>query len=356
MASNKSERELYFDGHSDLPEKVMEERTLAGHTRLNAGEEGGQNTVRDEIVGEMEDGNIGYRVMAMSQRDELLPEMAIKRVLKMIAGMRREVDVLDDVTLATTAADVKKGRDGDGITMILGMEGGEPLNGDPELVDMYYELGVRLITFTHERRNLLGDGAPMGTYDEEKRGSVGGLSHFGYDVVQRVDELGMLPDLSHINEDGFWDAIDVTNGPVVASHSNCRALCDIRRNVSDEQIRAIADSGGIVGITAINKFNTEDANSGVEDMVDHVEHAVEASGIDHVGFGFDFHDYLAKYRPSIDENDFSPSGGGNMVEGIRDDSDIPNLGPALRDRGFTDEEVAKITSENWLRVFEEAME
>jgi membrane dipeptidase len=342
MPTTESASEPFFDAHSDLPELVMEEHVL-----------GRDRVIADEFLDDMARSNIDFRVMAMSQRADLLPEMAIRRVLKMLSCMHQEIEVTDGIELALTAEDIVRGRESEATTLILAFEGGEPLRGDPNLLDMYHRLGVRLLTFTHERRNLLGDGAYIGIFDDQQRGNVGGLSNFGYSVAERVEALGMVADISHLNEPGFWDVMDVIDGPVVASHSSCRALCDVGRNLTDGQLRAVADSGGVVGITAIAGFTTETpAEATVEEVLNHVVHAVDVAGIDHVGFGLDFFDYLAKYRPVVDGDDLLMGG---MASGLEADEDVSALGHRLRARGFGDEEIARICRNNWCRLFEKVL-
>lgn len=343
--SGPSDRQPLFDAHSDLLSVVVRERA-AGRDRV----------VAEAFLPGMAAGGIAARVAAIFVDDEYLPEGALRRGLDAAVALRREVEATDELALATTAGDLeavggpadRRPPDGAAHTLVMGMEGAEPLRGDLAVLEAFHRLGLRVLTLTHSRRNAAGDGS---FYEPTRSGRPGGLSPFGVELVERCEALGVVVDVSHLNVPGFRDAVEVADGPVLASHSNCRALCDHPRNLTDEQLGAVADTGGVVGVMAIADFVAADDPT-LEDVLDHVEHAVEVAGVEHVGFGFDFFEYLAPYRSGWDADD-PPFGG--TAAGLEDDAAVGALPAALRERGFAADEVAALCFENLRRVFESVL-
>lgn len=326
-----------FDAHSDLLYAVVREHRL-----------GNRAVIEDRFLPGMRAGAIDVRVAAIYVDAAEARESATRRGLSMAAACHREVERTDGLELAMTAQEIREGADSDAVTFVLGMEGVEPLKGDPLVLDAFARLGLRVLGLTHSRRNLAGDGAP---FEPTRAGEPGGLSAFGVDAVERCGDLGIVVDVSHLNEPGFWDVVDYADAPVVASHSNCRALFDHPRNLSDDQLRAIADAGGVVGINALRAFHRGDEPD-LEAVVDHVDHAVEVAGIDHVGFGFDFYEYNLEYLTPAERSymiDVEP------VAGLESDADVGALTPALLERGYDREEVTRLLRGNFLRVFEEGL-
>ncbi len=331
--SAPSDARPVFDAHSDLLSVVVRERA--------AGREG---VIAEEFLPGMAAGGIDARVAAIFVDDEHLPEGALRRGLDAAVALRREVGSTDALALATTAADLRP----DGAAehaLVMGMEGAEPLRGDLAVLEAFHELGLRVLTLTHSRRNAAGDGC---FYEPTRSGEPGGLTPFGVELVERCESLGVVVDVSHLNVPGFRDAIEVADAPLLASHSNCRALCDHPRNLTDEQLAAVAETGGVVGVMAVADFVAPDDPT-LEDVLDHVEHAVEVAGVEHVGFGFDFFEYLAPYRAGWDPAD-PPFGG--TAAGLGGDAAVAAVPAALRERGFDDDEVAALCRGNLHRVFE----
>ena len=164
------------------------------------------------------------------------------------------------------------------IAAFLSIEGGEALAGSLGVLRMLYKVGVRSLTLTWNGRNELGDGV----------GASGkGLTAFGRAVVREMNDLGMLVDVSHLSERGFWDAMKVSTQPLIASHANCRALCDHPRNLTDAQIRAVAGQGGVIGVTFVPDFLGGETPS-VDNVLDHIDHMIAVGGEDCVGLGSDF--------------------------------------------------------------------
>lgn len=323
-----------FDAHSDIPFRLVRERNPDGE----------RSVLAEEFLPAMRANGVLARIAAVYIKDEFVPEMAINRALRTIQAVYDDAARADGVEVARTAAAVRENAAAGTASLVLGLEGAEPLGRDPALLDIYHRLGVRVLGLTHARRNFAGDGAALQTgADREVR--EGGLSAFGRDLLERAGNLGVVVDTAHLNERGFFDAVALADAPVLNSHSNCRALADHPRNLTDEQIEAVADTGGVVSLTALN-FTLAADRPTLTDVLDHLDHAVEVAGVDHVGLGFDFYGYIAEYF------DDGLGGDGPPVEGLQADNDVGALPGALLDRGYTDAEVRQITWENPLRVLE----
>lgn len=323
-----------FDAHSDILYSTVRERAVDR-----------TGVIAEEFLSDMRANGITMRVAAVYLNADYVPEMAVRRALNIIMAFHHEIEETPGLEAATTAKDIRAGTESEPVTLILAMEGAEPLVTDLSLLDAYYRLGLRVLTLTHSRRNMLGDGALFSPQDS---GTPGGLSPFGVDVLDRMEDLGMVIDVSHLNDTGFWDVIDRSHDPIIASHSNCRALKDHPRNLTDDQIQALAATDGVIGVNAINAY-VADGTPTIDDVIDHIERIVDLAGIDHVGLGFDFYDYNLQYMSEA-ERDYMIDV--STADGLANDADVSNLAPALRDRGFTDEETAAILLENFTRVFE----
>ncbi|MBA7681825.1 hypothetical protein ES703_90166 [subsurface metagenome] len=237
----------------------------------------------------------------------------------------------DDISLVTNYNQIKEVNRAGKIAAILSIEGGEALEGDLGVLRVLYKLGVRLLTLTWNQRNQIADGI-----GESRTGS--GLTEFGLKVIDEMNRLGMLIDVSHLSETGFWDVVKRSKTPIVASHSNCYALCPHLRNLKDEQIKALADKGGVIGITFVPNFLTQEKRkTTVEDVVKHIDYLVEKVGVDYVGLGSDF------------------DGTGGLPLGLEGVDKIPNITGELLDRGYKEKDIKKILGENFLRVFKEVV-
>lgn len=210
------------------------------------------------------------------------------------------------------------------ISGMLTLEGADSLGGKLDNLMRLYRLGVRGITLTWNGRNEVADGCMV-------KDKVGGLTDFGKDVLETMQELGMLVDLSHISERGFWDVLDVVKGPVIASHSNAKGLCLHVRNLTDEQLHAIAMTDGVVGITFAPGFVSRDAPT-VEHVVNHIDYVCEEIGVRHVAIGSDF--------DGIDSTPY------RLCDATKYSSIIEEL---VR-RGYNTESIRAIMGENALRV------
>ncbi|AEG60205.1 dipeptidase [Desulforamulus ruminis] len=211
---------------------------------------------------------------------------------------------------------------------VLTIEGGEALHGKIELLHEYYQSGVRGLTLTWNGRNELGDGVGMGA-------AAAGLTSFGRMVVQEMSRLGMMVDVSHLSSPGFWDVIKEVKTPVMASHSNCWSICNHPRNLTDRQIRAIAGSGGVIGVTYVPQF-IHDTVPNLERLLDHIDHLYKVGGIACIGLGSDF-DGIDQLPEALDSAQRA----------------VPNIKKGLLQRKYSQDELDKILGDNWLRLFKE---
>lgn len=247
-------------------------------------------------------------------------EAAMARAMQLVATLRvgmREVGVRQILGVE----DLDAGRPG----VLLTMEDAAPLIDDPLNLEVFHALGVRMIGLTWNGRNAFADGQKVGP-------TPGGLTDLGRALVARMDALGVVVDLAHIAEPGFWDALAVATRPVAVSHANARALHDHHRNLTDEQLKAIAATGGLVGVTFVPGFLTSGA-AAREHVVAHLEHMLGVIGEEHVALGSDFDGITA-----------GPAGLGDV-------SALTSLTADLLERGHTEARVEKILGSNWERVF-----
>ncbi|MBE7011570.1 MAG: membrane dipeptidase [Ruminococcaceae bacterium] len=207
---------------------------------------------------------------------------------------------------------------------ILSIEGGEALGGEIQNIDYFYNLGVRILTLTWNYDNELCGG--IGDYSGK------GLSEFGRNVVKRMNEIGMIVDVSHISEKGFWNVAKCSEKPFIASHSNVRKICSHSRNLTDEQIKEIIRQNGVIGVNFYPVFLSEDGRCGFEKIIEHIEYILNLGGENNVGIGSDF-----------DGVDSLPDG----ITGVEDMSRLVDL---MEKRGYKDKLISKILYENFNRV------
>ncbi|WP_352400472.1 dipeptidase [Anaerotignum sp.] len=225
--------------------------------------------------------------------------------------------------------DVQENIKNNKISALLSIEGGEALEGEISAIHTYHRLGVRSMSLTWNHRNQLADGVA-------EKDSKRGLTKFGTDVVKEMEELGMIVDVSHLSEPGFWDVYNLARKPFIASHSNAREICDVPRNLTDNQLRAIAEKGGIIGLNLYPPFLTSKKEVKVEDVFRHIDHILSIAGEDFIALGTDF-----------DGIDCCP-------EEILDVKDMEHILSRI-EREFGEQVVEKISSKNLLRVVKEVL-
>jgi membrane dipeptidase len=310
--------------------------------KLGDGPGRGLGVARDDThidLPRLEGAGVAAQFFACYVETEPGARRALGRALQLIEAFHREVaDSRGRLMAVTGVAGVWDAFHRGKVAGLLTLEGGAALQGYLSALKAFYRLGVRGVTLTWNFRNELADGVL-----ETRTG--GGLTRFGVEVVEEMGRLGMLVDVSHLSEAGFWQVLELARGPVVATHSNARAVCDHPRNLSDEQIKALAAKGGVMGLNAApgfvrktSGFSDSDArNEGATlgDLLDHAEHVIGLAGVDCLGLGLDF------------------DGISSTPDGLEDVSRLPNLVLGLLERGHGPKTVTSLLGGNFLRVMKE---
>lgn len=226
---------------------------------------------------------------------------------------------------ARSEADIRRNKRNGLRSLLTGIENGLAIEDDINNVQHFANRGITYITLCHNGDNQICDSA------RNSLNTHGGVSPFGAQVIAEMNRLGLMVDLSHAGEKSFYDALQISRTPIVCSHSNSRALCDVPRNITDEQMRALAAAGGVCQITLYNGFLRTDGNATITDAIRHLEHAIDIMGIEHVGLG----------------TDFDGDGG---IPGLADASELVNFTKALLRRRYSETDMSLIWGGNWLRV------
>ena len=356
---------IVVDTHDDTTQRLVDEKFDLGH-----------RDARGHIdIPRMKEGGMDAIFFSIWMPSSITGPEAVRRALDQIDAVREQVRRHpDDLVLATTAEEVRRAYAQHKIAALMGMEGGHMMDNDLGVLRMYAALGVRYLTLTHGSNTQWADSST-------DKPAHNGLTDFGKDVVRELNRLGVLVDISHVSDKTFYDALEVSKAPMIASHSSCRALCDAPRNMTDDMIKALAAKGGVIQINyhmgflsqeyrnatsnpkSVKKLNAEIkkrcgaseacqiregeqmARKLVEQgkaprvdwtkIVEHIDHAVKLAGADHVGLGSDFD-------------------GANMPYGLEDASKLPKITEALLRKGYSESDIRKILGGNTLRVMEQA--
>jgi membrane dipeptidase len=313
------------DAHSDL---LMELVAFRGEERPFAA----------RWLPNLEAGGVQLQVCALFSADEDLPESALRTALLGVAEFDRAVAESPSVVAVRSLADLEAALAPGHIGLLLSIEGMEPLGYDPGLIDVFCSLGVRMASLTWNRRNPFADGTA--------ENPAGGLSRIGRELVDRMAALPIAFDLAHASEGTFFEVLERTGDrPVLVSHALCRAVHDTPRNLSDEQLRALAERDGVVGLMPL-PFVVHPSEATIARVIDHVDHLVETIGARHVCLGGDFAQQIER-SGAEGVAGFSSAG---AIDGLAGPEDYPNLFAALRERGYADADLRAIASENLLRV------
>lgn len=325
-------KSFVIDGHFDLTSDLLSRR-----------ERGERNVIESHYLDSFKEGGFDAIVSAIFIEDYYLPEMGLRRALAQIGSLQDEIRENPGIfRISRTVAEADEAKKAGELAIFLSLEGAEPLENDLQLLNIFYELGVRGLGLVWSRRNYVADGCSF----LDNAPPAAGLTVFGFEVVERAEELGMVIDISHLADAGVADILKVAKKPFVASHSNCRSLASHKRNLTDEQIRALADRGGVIGMNCIVNFVTDaEKETSAEDLVDHVDHIVNLAGYEHVALGFDlcdsFEDFC-KTGDTVQTNDLLPS-----------HSHLPYFTEALIKRGYDDREIRGFLGGNLRRVYQE---
>jgi len=262
-------------------------------------------------------------------------------------GFKRDSDLLMSVTQVSHITDAKKSRK---LGIILGFQSTKPIQDRLDYIDIFYQLGIRVIQLTYQGRNLVGDGSGERTDS--------GISRFGVQAIERMNELGILIDLSHVGMRSTMEAIELSRKPCAFTHSNPRSLRESVRNKTDEQIRALARRGGVMGLVAFAPFLPQREKSTLNDFIDMVDYVADLVGIEHVGLGLDFSPWE---RPSEYEKMATshPEIHGGLTFATRypkelsSPSFLPTLTQRLAERNYSCEDIKKVLGGNFLRLLSE---
>jgi len=373
IAAEIHQKVLTVDTHTDTPWSL-----LKGDFDLSERHDFKDDRSRVDFP-RMKEGGMDAVFMAsfvgQSVRNDSAYEVAFSKAMLQIDSIHSHLSSRSDVAeIALTPEDAYRLEKEDKRIVFIGIENGYPIGKDLDNIQIFYNKDARYITLCHTKNNDICDSSTDTT-------EYNGLSDFGYEVVQEMNRIGMMVDVSHISDSSFFDVLQVTSKPVIASHSCARAICDNPRNLNDDMLKALADNGGVVQMCILSdyvkaphpyperdsafqaireKYNyfrdltDEEENNArrdwyltdslypqnlatVADMVDHIDHMVEVAGIDHVGIGTDF------------------DGGGGLADCV-DVSEMGNITLELVRRGYSEDEIRKIWGGNIMRVMREVQE
>jgi membrane dipeptidase len=355
------ERAIVIDTHVDTTQRMLFEKGF---------DIGRRNENGSIDIPRMREGGLDAVFFSIWMPGDVTGPLAVKRAMQQIDRVRESVRIHSkDLFFATSVADIRRAASERKIAVLMGMEGGHMLDDDLGLLRLYAALGVRYLTLTHSLNTTWADSSG-------DKPVHNGLTPFGKDMVRELNRLGVMVDVSHVADKTFYDTLDVSKAPVVASHSSCRAISNSPRNMSDEMLRALAKNRGVIMINYNSAFLSEEfriaaggpemtarlqtATKGcgedqacsilegqrvtqeamrsgqapsvrLDKIVEHIDHAVKVAGIDHVGLGSDFD-------------------GAVMPLGMEDASKLPRITDALLKRGYTEPDIIKILGGNLLRV------
>jgi len=250
----------------------------------------------------LKEAGISTIICSLYISDIFLPEGALRNALDQISALKEELEESRELfSLCRNSSEAKAASEKGKIGLFLSLEGAEPLGNDIFLLRTFYDLGVRLVGLTWSRRNYAGDGSSFDPADAPRH--PGGLTKFGRELVMEAQKMGMVIDVSHLNDPGFYEVAELIKAPFIASHSNCRALCGSARNLKDDQIKMIAESGGVVGLNAYSPFVSDnEADRNTDKFFEHLQHITQVAGIDNVGLGLDLCDCIVSLSMGNDDS------------------------------------------------------
>jgi len=327
-----------IDMHFDLPMDLYEKRDR-------------RNVLETEFLPEFEAGNISVVGAAIYIEDRYLPQNGLRVALDQIARLYAETAASERFAICKGYREIQEGRETGRIAFLITMEGVEPLGTDLNQLRVFYELGVRSIGLTHARTNSAGHGGIFAVSGSPREGLTG----FGREVVRECETLGVIIDLAHINPAGFGEILSITTKPPIVSHTNIRRYYDIERNISDEQIKMIGGRGGVIGVNSI-LVSPREEESTMDRYVDHIEHVANLIGIDGVGIGFDFFEFIYQQWPESRQKELAAKfTKPHFIPDLTNHSHAQNLTRRLIERRFSDVDIDKILRGNWLKIFKELL-
>ena len=326
------EESIVIDTHCDTLKCLFDEFTKPRDSMWEYRGDIGMGT-RSSIghldVPRMIEGGVTCQVFAVSSERSRMPAYPLRTAIMMIERFYQECEAISLLEPVTSHKEIVEAKKKGKVSGLLSIEGADVIEGRIETLATFHRLGVRMVGLVHSLRNPLADGVA-------DRRTGGGLSELGVQAVEELDKLGMIIDVSHLNDEGFWDVLELTKNPIIASHSNSRVVCNHPRNMTDEMITALAENGGVMGMNFAPSFvHPKDAT--LEGIVDHIDHIVDLVGPDHVGLGSDY--------------DGIPS----TPKGLEDVTNMPDITRELVKREYTREDIEKILGGNHLRLFKQVI-
>ena len=324
------------DAHGDIPVDIFLRREM-----------GEKNVLDSQYYEKLQQVGMKVQVMAIYVEERYKPHQALEMALRQIEALLDDLDESKEFILIKNQLDLNNVISGNQIGVLLDMEGAEPIEGGIELLHLFYRLGVRMIGFTWNQRNMLANGI-----NEEDLN--GGLTEYGKEVLKECDRLGMMIDVSHLNRAGLKDILKYSNGNVLASHASSRTMYDIQRNINDDDIKEIAARDGIIGIPAFPHILSETLPD-VDTVIDHISHLLKIAGNKHVGIGADFIDIFVDMinKGRMGKEWILPKE--EETVGFSSVKDLPNLFNAMEKKGFSTELISDVAGENFLNFFKRAL-
>ena len=316
---------LVVDTHCDTLMTLIPEKERGPQPR-RLGERSDQGHID---LPRLVEGGVDCQTFAIYTGEHENEPWALRTALQMVDLLDRECKANEEIVQICSYDEILAANRVGKVAALPSIAGAEPLMGDLGVLRIFHKLGVRMLSFTWNWRTPFADGLSAKRAESK-------LTDLGVKALREVERLGIVYDVSHLSDSCFWDVVDVKEGPFIASHSNCRAVCDHQRNLTDDMIRALADHGGVMGMNFAPAF-VDKNRATVERLVDHIDHIVNLVGVDHVGLGSDF------------------DGIGSTPEGLEDVTKMPNITRELVRRGYSDEDIEKILGGNHLRVFKEVL-
>lgn len=331
-------RAVVVDSHEDILLEVLRKR-----------QGGARAVLSHDWAPRLRKGGIDVQVFPIYVDTQYLPELALRRTLQLVEAFLSDLEE-DSSQIAPTRsyADIQSVLKSGRIAAVLALEGAEGLGSDVELWRTLRRLGLRVASLTWNRRTAFGDGIG-------ERETGGGLTYQGFASIREMNRLNILVDVSHLSERGFFDVLKTTTQTVVASHSNAKAVCGHPRNLTDDQIRALAANGGVMGLLLHpGMIDPDDAT--VSRAVDHIAYVADLVGVEHVGLGADYSDEFLASLPTIGQEALMPAELLKArVQGCGQIEEIPNLTVEMVRRGFSESDILKVLGENYLRVFRKVL-
>lgn len=322
---------MIFDGHSDIFSDVRYKRE-AGETQV----------LKNHHLERLRKGGLGGAcfVIWADTYNGCDPKDEMDAIVK---ALQAEMAETEDFVLVHNRAEVEAAEKAGKFAILLGIEGLAGIGEDLSKIDALYEVGARHAMLTWNEENLLATGV-KGNPDR-------GVTDLGRKAIQIIQDKKMILDVSHLNEKSFWDVMDASHGPILASHSNAKALASAARNLTDDQLKAIRDVDGLVGLNAFNDFISDiREEQDVDHLVTQASYIADKIGVEHLGFGFDFFEFLnTDFMKSYSDQDDS------LLKGMEDCSKVPVLLEKMKKAGFTDKDLEMISGGNWLNLIQKVI-